>query len=148
MRLFLDANVLFTAAVSPTGASAGLIALAEAGGCELVSSTLAVAEATRNLRATAPAAMDRWGVVDTVVGIVPEGDPRLLMRVDVVLEAKDRPILAAALGCRATVLVTGDRRYFGPLFGRAIGGTVVVPPREALDRLLAGLGRERDDAGR
>lgn len=148
MRLFLDANVLFTAAVSPNGASAGLIALAEAGVCELVTSTLAVAEATRNLRAKAPAAMDRWGVVDTVVGIVPEGDPRLLMRVDVVLDAKDRPILAAALGCRATVLVTGDRRHFGPLFGRAIGGTLVVPPREALDRLLAGLGRERGDVGR
>ncbi len=87
-------------------------------------------------------------MVDTVVGIVPDGDPRLLMRVDVVLEAKDRPILAAALGCRAAVVVTGDRRHFGPLFGRAIGGTVVLPPREALDRMLAGLGRERDDVGR
>ena len=139
MRLFLDANVLFTAAVSPTGASAGLIALAEAGVCELVTSTLAVTEATRNLRAKAPAAMDRWGLVDTVVGIVPEGDPRLLMRVGVALEAKDRPILAAALGCRSAVVVTGDRRHFGPLFGRAIGGTVVLLPREALDRLLAGL---------
>ena len=139
MRLFLDANVLFSAAVSSAGASAGLIALAAAGACELVTSALAVTEATRNLRAKAPAAMDRWGLVDAVVGIVPEADPRLLERVDVVLEAKDRPILAAALGCRATVLVTGDRRLFGSLCGCAIGGTVVLPPREALDRLLAGL---------
>jgi len=139
MRLFLDANVLFSAAVSPAGAAAGLIVLAEAGACELVTSALAVTEATRNLRAKAPAAMERWGLVGAVVGIVPEADPRLLECVDVVLEAKDRPILAAALGCRATVLVTGDRRHFGSLFGRAIGGTVVLPPREALERLLAGL---------
>jgi len=139
MRLFLDANVLFSAAVSPAGAAAGLIALAAGGACELVTSTLAVTEATRNLSAKAPAAMDRWGLVGAVVGIVPEADPRLLERIDVTLAAKDRPILAAALGCRATVLVTGDRRHFGSLFGRAIGGTVVLPPREALERLLAGL---------
>ena len=97
---------------------------------------------------TRSAAMDRWGLVDAVVGIVPEGDPRSLERVDVALEAKDRPILAAALGCRATVSVTGDRRHFGPLFGRAIGGTVVVPPREALDWLLTGLGEQNHDVGR
>jgi len=139
MRLFLDANVLFSAAVSPAGAAAGLIALAEAGGCELVTSTVAVTEATRNLSAKVPAAMDRWGLVGAVVGIVPESDPRLLERVDVALEAKDRPILAAALGCRAPVLVTGDRRHFGSLFGRVIAGTVVVPPREALERLLTDL---------
>jgi len=139
VRLFLDANVLFSAAVSPAGASAGLIALAEAGACELVTSALAVTEATRNLRAKAPAAMNRWGLVIAAVGLVPEADPRLLERVDVALESKDRPILAAALACRATALVTGDRRHFGSLFGRAIGGTVVVPPREALEWLLTDL---------
>ena len=139
MRLFLDANVLFSAAVSPAGAAAGLIALTAGGACELVTSTLAVTEATRNLSAKAPAAMERWGLVVAVVDIVPEADPRLLERIDVTLAAKDRPILAAALGCRATVLVTGDRRHFGSLFGRAIGGTVVLPPREALEWLLDGL---------
>jgi len=139
VRLFLDANVLFSAAVSPAGAAAGLIALAAGGACEVVASTLAVTEATRNLRARAPASMDRWCLVGAVVGIVPEADLRLLESVGFTLAAKDRPILAAAIGCRATVLVTGDRRHIGSLFGRSIGGTVVLPPREALERLLAGL---------
>jgi len=139
VRLFLDANVLFSAAVSPAGVSAGQIALAAAGACELLTSRLAVTEATRNLRAKAPAEMDRWDLVIAAVRVVPEADPRLLVRVDLALEAKDRPILAAALGCRANVLVTGDRRHFGSLFGRAIGGTVVVPPREALEWLLTDL---------
>ncbi|MFN2323883.1 MAG: PIN domain-containing protein, partial [Trueperaceae bacterium] len=105
MRLFLDANVLFSAAIGPAGAAAGLIALGEAGACALVTSALAVTEASRNLSAKAPAAMDRWEVLAPVVGIVPEADPRLLDRVGVALDAKDRPILAAALGFRATVLV-------------------------------------------
>lgn len=132
MRLFLDANVLFTAAVSPEGTVSKLFAFAEAGACELVTSAFAVAEAARNLRAKAPEAVDRWERSSASVGIVAEADPRLVERLAVPLPAKDRPILAAALGCRATVLVTGDRRHFGPLFGRSFGGTVVLSPRDAL----------------
>ncbi|MFO7589694.1 MAG: PIN domain-containing protein [Acidimicrobiia bacterium] len=132
MRLFLDANVLFTAAVSPEGTASKLFAFAEAGACELVTSAFAVAEAARNLRAKAPEAVDRWERSSASVGIVSEADPRLVERLAVPLPAKDRPILAAALGCRASVLVTGDRKHFGPLFGRSFGGTVVLSPREAL----------------
>jgi predicted nucleic acid-binding protein len=132
MRLFLDANVLFSAILRTEGAAASLIAFAEAGACELVSSAFAVAEATRNLGSKAPAATDRWGRVGASISIVPEADPRLVEKIAGPLPDKDRPILAAALGCRATVLVTGDRRHFGPLFGRRFGGTVVLPPRDAL----------------
>jgi predicted nucleic acid-binding protein len=48
-RLFLDANVLFTAAHNPHGKAAFLIALAAEGYWEVVTSTLAVEEAQRNL---------------------------------------------------------------------------------------------------
>ncbi len=48
--------------------------------------------------------MNRWELVGAEVSVVPEDDPRLLERVDVALPAKDRPILAAAVGCRAAVL--------------------------------------------
>lgn len=139
MRLFLDANVLFSAALSREGAASNLFAFAGAGACELVTSAFVVAEVTRNLRVKAPEALGRWERLITSVGVVVEADARLVDRIAVALPAKDRPVLAAALGCRATVLVTGDRRHFGSLFGRAIGGTVVLPPRAALDLLLADL---------
>ena len=139
MRLFLDANVLFSAALSREGAASNLFAFAGAGACELVTSAFVVAEVTRNLRVKAPEALGRWERPITSVGVVVETDARLVDRIAVALPAKDRPVLAAALGCRATVLVTGDRRHFGSLFGRAIGGTVVLPPRAALDLLLADL---------
>jgi uncharacterized protein len=116
MRLFVDANVPFSAALSPEGAASKLFAFAEAGVCELVTSAFVGAEVARNLRAQAPAAEDRWERSSASVGIVAEVDPRLVERLAVPLPAKDRPILAAALGCRATVLVTGDRRHFGPLY--------------------------------
>ena len=140
MRLFLDANVLFSAALSAEGAASKLFAFAGAGACELVTSAFAVAEVARNLRAKAPEAMDRWERSSASVRIVAEADPRLVERLAVPLPAKDRPILAAALGCRATVLVTGDRRYFGTLFGRVFGGTVVLSPREALALLVEASG--------
>lgn len=140
MRLFLDANVLFSAALSPEGTASKLFAFAEAGACELVTSAFVVAEVTRNLRVKAPEVVDRWEHAIASVGIVAEADLRLVGRLAVPLAAKDRPILAAALGCRATVLVTGDRRHFGPLFGRAFGGTVVLSPREALAFLVEAIG--------
>ncbi|MBW6455796.1 MAG: PIN domain-containing protein [Trueperaceae bacterium] len=146
MRLFLDANVLFSAALSPVGAASSLFAFAGAGACELVTSAFVVAEATRNLRVKAPEAVDRWERLIASVGIVVEADARLLDRIGVALPAKDRPVLAAALGCRATVLVTGDRRHFGPLFGRRLGGTVVLSPRAALAFLVEASGDSRSGA--
>jgi uncharacterized protein len=101
-----------------------------------VTSAFVVAEVTRNLRVKAPEAVDRWERLIASVGIVVEADARLVDRIGAQLPAKDRPVLAATLGCRATVLVTGDRRHFGPLFGRRFGGTVVLSPREALAFLV------------
>jgi len=34
------------------------------------------------------------------------------------LPEKDRPILEAAIRCRATHLLTGDRKHFGPFMNR------------------------------
>jgi len=143
MRLFLDAHVLFSAALSPEGAASNLFAFAGAGACELVTSAFVVAEVTRNLRVKAPEAVDRWERLLASVGIVVEADARLVDRIGVPLPAKDRPVLAAALGCRATALVTGDRRHFGPLFGRRFGGTVVLSPRGALAFLVEASGDPR-----
>ena len=134
--MFLDANALFAAALSPEGVAPMHFAFSVTGACELVTSAVAVADVARNLRLEAPEVVNRWERSSATVRIVAEADPRLVERLAVRLPAKDRPILAAALGCRATVLVTGDRRHFGPLFGRAFGGTVVLSPRKAVALLV------------
>jgi uncharacterized protein len=54
------------------------------------------------------------------------------------LRLKDAPILAAAVYARAELLVTGDRRDFGHLFGRGPHGTRIVTPAAALDLVLKG----------
>ena len=48
------------------------------------------------------------------------------------LRAKDVPIVAAAIGAGASHLITGDRRDFGPYFGKRLGEVLVLPPRDYL----------------
>ena len=57
LRVFLDANILFTAAYSPDGLSALLIELGAAGRVTLLTSPLAIVEAERNLEAKRPSAL-------------------------------------------------------------------------------------------
>ncbi|MEN8214740.1 MAG: DNA-binding protein, partial [Pseudomonadota bacterium] len=58
MRLFLDANILFTAAHNPGGKAALVIELGVHGHWELVSSPYAMEEARRNLERKFPHALD------------------------------------------------------------------------------------------
>ncbi len=81
--------------------------------------------------------VDRARTVAGQIGFVPEAGEALVTLSAKHLPLKDAPILAAALSANATVLVTGDRRHFGALFGKTLNRTVtVLPPREALERLL------------
>ncbi len=137
MHLFLDANVLFTAAYSCDGRAAALFLLAQRDRCAVLSSPHTIEEATRNLALKAPHSMARFNEVMKLVVVVPEADLRVVAWAAAKgLPANDAPVLAAAVSSGADLLVTGDRTHFGHLFGAEIGGVVVVTPAEALVRLL------------
>jgi predicted nucleic acid-binding protein len=126
-RVFLDANVLFSAAYRP---GAGL-ALLWHRGAELVTSQYAVAEASLNLPEEQQ--RDRLRRLLENVLILP-GEPRRRSLPDVALPEKDLFILWAAIDAGAAYLLTGDKRHFGPYFGRKLGGVLVLPPSEYLQR--------------
>ena len=114
LRVFLDANVLFTAAYSPEGRSALLIEIGAAGRLTLFTSPLAIIEAQRNLEAKRPAALPAFERNLAAVEVVREPAPADVKRLTPPdLSAKDRPLLAAAISARATHFVTGDQRDFG-----------------------------------
>lgn len=137
MRLFLDANVLFTAAYSPAGRSAALFELAGVGRCRLLSSLHALDEARRNLRLKAPEAEERLDRLCEGLELVREAGAELVAWTSGLgLPAYDAPVLAAAVAAKADLLVTGDRRHFGRFFGRTVGAVRVVPPRDALETVL------------
>ncbi|MBI3031693.1 MAG: PIN domain-containing protein [Candidatus Rokubacteria bacterium] len=114
LRVFLDANVLFTAAYSPDGLSALLIELGAARRVTLLTSPLAIVEAERNLEAKRPAALSVLRRSLSAVRIVSEPPPADVERLTPrELSPKDRPLLAAAIIARATHFVTGDLADFG-----------------------------------
>ena len=126
-RVFLDANVLFSAAYRD---DAGLRRLWELEQTVLLTSRYAEEEARRNLETDAQrSALDRL-VARLELAAVPS-DTVLPAEVTT-LRGKDRPIVLAALNGRATHLVTGDVRDFGPYFGTRIAGVLVVTPGEYL----------------
>src|SRR5246127_3326642 len=126
-RLFLDANVLFSAAYR---SDAGLLQLWKLREVVLCSSRYALEEARINLgdegqRARLVRLTEKVQFFDAAQREPPRG---------VALPEKDVPILLAAIEARATHLLTGDVRHFGSYFGKRIEGILVLPPGEYLRR--------------
>lgn len=130
LRIFLDANILFSAAKSD-GAVRRLLRALHAEGHILVADGYVAAEAKRNIAAK---------------GTGDGGDylQALLARIEVNavhytavtgsaadwLPEKDRPVLLAAIACRCNALVTGDSAHFEPGYGHAFDGVTVHSPAQ------------------
>lgn len=115
IRLFLDSNVLFTAAHNPEGKASLVIELAEAGNWEVVTSGYCLAEARLNLDRKYPAALGRLSEILRTVRLVPDVAGE---RCTLLLPEKDRPVFASTQRCKATHFLTGDRRHFGPYMNK------------------------------
>jgi len=134
--LFLNANVLFTASISPEGVSRALVGLSAMGSVLLASSPFAIDEARRNIALKRTGHLSEMNEVLANIDRVGDAHPRLMAWAGRFVASKDAPILAAAIGARADVLVTGDRRHFGELFGRTVHGVQIEPPCVALRLVL------------
>ncbi len=123
-RIFLDANVLYSAAYLELAGVARLWSLDDA---QLLSSAYAIEEARRNLAADRTEALPRLKrLVESVSTVdAPRG---LKLPSNIRLDQKDQPILSAAIHGNADYLMTGDARHFGHLCGRRIEGVLVLRP--------------------
>ena len=130
-RPFLDANVLFSAAYLPESRLRKLWSLPRV---KLVSSAFAIEEARRNLAAYRPEALSLLDELCAPLTLAPETQVAPPFPDGIELPEKDRPILAAAIAARCTHLLTGDARHFGALYGRTIGGVLVLAPAEYFRR--------------
>ena len=133
-RVFLDANVLFTAAHNPAGKAVLVIALGVKGKWEVVSSSYAVEEARRNIASKFPQSQPRLQDLFDSISIVASGRGA---DCPVKLPEKDRAIMAAAIRSQATHLLTGDLRDFGALMNkpRQTAGIVIQTVAEFLSSL-------------
>ena len=109
-RIFLDANVLYSAAYLE---DAGLSRLWKLEDVELLSSAYAIEEARRNLALDRLPALARLKRLTTALTVVVNPSPVLKLPEKVRLASREQPVLLAAIHAKADYLLTGDGRHFG-----------------------------------
>src|SRR5919202_4563296 len=123
--LFLDANILFSAAYRPDAGLRRLWRLPPE--VRMITSVYAAEEARRNLRHPRQREdlEELLGSVEVVSTAAPITGHPIFSTIK--LPDKDRPILLAAISAGATHLLTGDFQHFGPYYGERIEGILILP---------------------
>jgi predicted nucleic acid-binding protein len=126
-RVFLDANVLFSAAYRSDARVRDLWDLDDA---KLVTSSYAVEEARRNL--DRPEQREELEKLIERMEVVTSSPPERRLRI--ALPQKDLPILVGAIESKSSFLITGDVTHFGRYFGKRIEGVMILSPSDYLLR--------------
>jgi predicted nucleic acid-binding protein len=130
MRIFLDANVLFSASRS-AGAIRQLVYGLHAAGHTLVADEYVATEARRNIVGKASAEAQAYlEALLSQIEVSAVHFPVTAQSVVQWLPEKDRPVLMAAMALRCNALVTGDRTHFGPGYGQVFGGVTLYTPAQ------------------
>lgn len=136
-RVFLDANVIFSAAFTDGGAVRSLFDVANKhGDVDLLATGYVLREARTNLERKAPSRLSELEALLENVTVLEEPPARLVEQLaPLVPDPGDAPILAGAVSGEAQLLVTGNERDFRDLYGEEVRGVLVLRPRDALDLL-------------
>jgi predicted nucleic acid-binding protein len=130
-RIFLDANVLFSAAYR---SQTGLHRLWQLEDVALITSEFAAEETKRNL--SDEKSRKRLRTLLKSVQVFTQ-IPQAVMPPEIDLPDKDQPILLAAIHAGATHLLAGDKQHFGAYFSQRIQGVLILPPAEYFRRRVA-----------
>ncbi len=126
-RIFLDANILFSAAKSDGPIRALVVRLLDAGH-ECWVDGYVIDEARRNISVKASAQVKSLDTLLSKVHVA-ASCPATLGADIAGLPEKDRPVVAAAAALSCEILVTGDRTHFGKFYGRLLHGVRIHSPR-------------------
>ncbi len=115
-RVFADSSVLIAGAGSRSGASRAVLTMAEIGLFNLVVSRQVLDECERNLRKKLPTALPIFAELLAAISleILPDLPPEEATRWEAIIEAKDAPILAAAVLAAPDRLLTLNTKDFTP----------------------------------
>lgn len=133
-NVFLDSSVLIAATLSASGSARDLLNHGFRGAYALIISADVVAECERNMGVKAPAALPLLRVFLTLLPARSEPSAEQVVDAAAFIEAKDAPIIPAAVAAGATFLVSYDRRH---LLAQAAAireryGIVATTPDEVL----------------
>ena len=135
MRIFLDANLLFSAGKAD-GAVRRFIKLLLKNGHTLVADPYVKEEAERNIQLKYPESREDLAVILGSISIQPSATTPELLDASIILDEKNRPVLAAAIKAGCHLLVTGDATHFWALFCKTVQGVLIHNPGQAAEMLL------------
>ena len=142
LRIFLDANVLFSAARA-SGAMRQMLNALKNRGYVLVADDYVCIEARRNLatKAGAIALQDLAAILlDVEIGGARQIMTPSHAQAAQWLPEKDRPVLLAAMALRCDALVTGDKTHFGAGYGQSFAGVTLYSLAQLASALLVQAG--------
>jgi len=130
-HIFADSSVVIAGAVSRTGASRAVLSMAEIGLFQLVVSRQVIDECERNLRNKFPVALSVFAQLLTNINLIIVDDPPLdeSVRWQLYIEAKDAPILAAAIEAKVDRLLSLNTKHFTPKVAE-VSGVMIQTPSE------------------
>jgi predicted nucleic acid-binding protein len=130
MRIFLDANILFAAALPKS--RTGVFFMEFQKHAVLLTNVYAVEEARRNLAEKRPDALSNFERLLKHIEVTVTA----ITSLDMQLADKDIPILGGAIAGNATYLLTGDKRDFEALWGQTVRGVKIISPQMLADELI------------
>lgn len=114
-KVFLDANVIFSAAYSTTGGSAYIFQLAKKDRLTLCSSRLAIKETERNLRTKADTqrVLNFYDLLNEIpIKLIDVNSAKAKEKFSDLVGEKDSLILASAIASKADFFLTLDKKHF------------------------------------
>ena len=135
VRIFADANVLVAGADSRSGASRAVLLMAEVGLFTLVVSRQVIDEAERTIRRKLPRALANFADQMTYLNLEILADPsaEAFAEWEAIIEAKDAPILAAAVTAGVDRILSLNTRDFTQEVAEQCGIPIQTPAQFVRD---------------
>jgi predicted nucleic acid-binding protein len=135
MRIFLDANILFSAA-NPSGSIRQLLNIARAAGHQCWADEYVIRKAHRNLFLKQRERIADFQRLLTEIHCAAKVPNLPLHGIEASLPENDRRVLAAAIALECDALVSGDQTHFGPLYGMIVSGVRIYSPRQLAEHIV------------
>jgi predicted nucleic acid-binding protein len=132
MRIFLDANILFSAA-NPSGSIRQLLNIVRAEGHQCWADEHVIREAHRNLFFKQ---RERIPDFERLLAEIHCAPTVPLPALELPLPENDRRVLAAAIALECHAFVTGDQTHFGSLYDKTVEGVKIYSPRRLAESIL------------
>ena len=131
MKVFLDANILFSGSVSESKIAKLIEIIKQYGEC--VTNTYAIGEARKNIE------IKQYGSIQVLESLLENITvaSELVLDVPIEIKSKDIPILGGAIALQCTHLLTGDKKDFGFLYGKQVENVLIVSPKLLAEEMVA-----------